>query len=187
MSNFASAHRAALRHYELGRIRMGLRHAVFITALVGLVAGLWLGGRALAWLPVSFAMVTFAEWRGLYLAAGARRGILAGLASMALPISALRHCYAVAGADLGASCCASPTACWAAGTIVGLAAALLIPKAPAGRRLEAALGLILGFTSVAVTRCSVLFLGEAVGLLGGMAAGLVAMALARTYVARVPG
>jgi hypothetical protein len=58
--------------------------------------------------------------------------------------------------------------------------ALLVPRAKKGKLLETALGMVLGVTSVAVVRCSILFAGEAVGLLGGMAAVLVAASLARS-------
>jgi hypothetical protein len=62
--------------------------------------------------------------------------------------------------------------------------ALVMPAAPQGRRAEAALGLILGVTSVSLVRCSMLFVGEAAGLLGGMVAGIVASSLARAWMAR---
>jgi hypothetical protein len=77
-----------------------------------------------------------------------------------------------------------PSACWAVGAVLGLGTALLLPNAPAGRRTEAVLGMILGVLSIAVLGCSMLFLGETVGLLGGMAAAIAARGLASAGVGR---
>jgi hypothetical protein len=50
--------------------------------------------------------------------------------------------------------------------------------------MEAAVGMIVGVTSVAVLRCSALFLGEALGLLGGIAAAVAATSMARAWLGR---
>jgi hypothetical protein len=183
-SNFDVAYRATRRQYELGRLTGALRHAAMVTILVALGAGFMFGKSALVWLPVTFLAVTLTEWRGVFLMKAARRGLLAGFGSMLLPLSILRPCCGVDAKAMGVACCVMPSACWAAGSVVGLAMALLLPKAPEGRRMEAAFGMILGVTAVAVTRCSMLFLGEAVGLLGGIMAGVVASSLARAWLSR---
>ncbi len=183
-SEFATAYRAAKVQYELGRLSAATWHAALVTLGVAVVSGAILGRRALVWLPVAFVVVAFTEWRGSWLMTGARRGLLAGVASMLLPLSILRPCCGVDAKDMGMTCCTMPSACWGAGAVVGLAMALVMPAAPQGRRVEAALGMILGVTSVAVVRCSMLFAGEAAGLLGGMAAGIIASSLARTWIDR---
>jgi hypothetical protein len=183
-SEFAGAYRATKLQYELGRFASAARHAGLVTLGVAVVSGAILGRRALVWLPVAFLVITFTEWRGSWLMTGARRGLLAGVASMLLPLSVLRPCCGLDAKDVGVSCCTMPSACWAAGALVGLVMALVMPAAPQGRRAEAALGMVLGVTSVAVVRCSMLFAGEAAGLLGGMAAGIVASSLARAWMGR---
>jgi hypothetical protein len=176
-----ATYRASRRAYERGRLTTAVRHALLVTAAVALVAGIVFGTRALVWLPVTFLAVVVAEWRGVFLMAGARRGILAGLGTLLLPLSVLRPCCGIDAKAMGATCCVMPSACWASGAVIGLGISLLLPKAPEGRRMEAAVGMMLGVTSVAVTRCSMLFLGEAVGLLGGIVAGIAANSLARAW------
>jgi hypothetical protein len=181
---FAIAYRATRRSYEVGRLMTALRHAAMLTLLVAVVAGFLFGRRALMWLPITLLAVTFTEWRGMYLLAGARRGLLAGFGSMFLPLSILRPCCGIDAKAMGTACCIMPSACWATGAVVGLGMALLLPKVRGDQRTQAALGLILGVTAVAVTRCSMLFLGEAVGLLGGMSAAISAAAMARGWLNR---
>jgi hypothetical protein len=152
-----------------------------VAIATAVVSGFVFGRRALVWLPLSVLAIAFTEWRGVFLRKGARRGLVAGFASMLVPLSVLRPCCGIDAKAMGTTCCTTPSACWAAGAVVGLGMALLLPSAPEGRRTEAALGMILGVTSVAVLRCSSLFLGEAVGLLGGIVAGVVATSLARTW------
>jgi hypothetical protein len=183
-SEFVAAYRAARRRYEVARLAVALRHAAMLALLIALIAGVMFGRRALVWLPVTLIAVTVAEWRGVFLMKGARRGLVAGFASMLLPLSLLRPCCGIDGKAMGVACCTMPGACWAAGALVGVAMSSLFPKVPEGRRAEAALGMILGVTSVAVFRCSMLFLGEAVGLVGGMAAGVVVSSFARAWWSR---
>ena len=77
-----------------------------------------------------------------------------------------------------------PSVCWVTGGALGLALSLVLPKDAAGKRWEAALGMLLGVTSITVVRCSALFLAEAAGLLGGLLAGVVAASLARALLDR---
>lgn len=178
-SDFDAAYAASRRAYELGRLRAALIHAALASALVATVGGALFGAHVLAWLPLTFAALGFAEWRGGYWMRGARRGVLGGLGAMLLPLSLLRPCCGVDGKAMGVACCVMPSACWAAGAAIGLGLSLLSPKAPEGRRLEATLGLLLGVLSVSVLRCSPLFFGETLGLLGGMCAALLGTAAAR--------
>lgn len=183
-SRFDSAYRATRRQYELARLARGLGHSSLVVILIGVVAGVMFGVSALVWLPVSLVALTFTEWRGSFWMRGARRGLLAGFGATLLPLSVLRPCCGLDAKAMGVACCVMPSACWAVGALVGLAMALFLPKAPEGRRWEAALGMILGVTSVAVTRCSTLFMGEAVGLLGGIVAAVAASGLARIWLDR---
>jgi len=182
-SDFALAYRASRRSYELGRLGLALVHAAVAVALVGAVAVGLLGRSSLDWLPITFVATALAEWRGGFLLRGARRGMLAGLAALLLPLSVLRPCCGLDAKAMGVACCVMPSACSAAGALVGAAAALLLPNAP-DRRLQASAGLLLGVVAVAVPRCSHLFLGETVGLLAGVAAGLVAVSAGRAWLVR---
>jgi hypothetical protein len=188
MSSLESAHAAALRSYEVGRFWVALRHAAIVSGSLAVAAGFAFGKAALLWIPVTLVAVTFAEWRGAALMKGARRGVLAGVGTLLLPLSILRPCCRVdamaRAVAMGQDCCTEPSACWAAGAIAGLVMAVLVPRARNGKLFETALGMVLGVSSVAVVRCSILFAGEALGLLGGMAATLVATSLARSVLER---
>jgi len=180
----------ARRSYEVGRALTSARRAAMVVALVAVVSAAALGSVAWACLPVTFVAVALSEWRGRTWMTASRRGVLAGFVTMALPLSILRPCCAP-GAAMSASCCTTPSACWAAGAVVGLALSMFVPPrspGPArradGPRVEAALGMVVGVTSVAVVRCASLFAGEALGLLGGLAVAVVAGAAARAMVTR---
>ncbi|MET0593509.1 MAG: hypothetical protein ABW133_12470 [Polyangiaceae bacterium] len=184
-SSFEAAYRASRRQYEWGRLRTAILHASVIVVLVALAAETLFGRWALPWLPLTFAALTFAEWRGGEVMKGARRGLLVGFGSMLLPLSLLRPCCGTDVKAAGASCCIMPSACWLMGAFVGLAMVLLLlPTAPKERRMQSAAGLVLGVAAVAITRCSMLYVGEAVGLFGGLIAGVVATGLARAWLGR---
>ena len=184
-NSFHAAYRASRRHYELGRLRVAIQRALVVVIPTALAAQWIFGSGALVWLPITFVALTFSEWRGGDVMRGARRGLVAGFGSMLLPLSVLRPCCGIDAKAVGASCCVMPSACWLMGAFIGLAMALLVPNAPQERRLHGAAGMILGVTSVAITRCSILFFGEAVGLLGGLAVGIVATGLARAGLDRL--
>ena len=188
MTNLDSAYTAAFRSYEIGRLWTALRHAAIVAATLAIVAGFVFGKAALLWIPVTLIAVTYTEWRGGALMKGARRGLLAGLGTLLLPLSILRPCCRIdamtRAVTMGQDCCTEPSACWAAGAVAGLLLAMLVPLAKKGKLLETGFGMLLGVTSVAVVRCSILFAGEALGLLGGMAATLLAASLARTILER---
>jgi hypothetical protein len=181
-SDFAHAYRATRRRYELGRLVNALRNATLMAAVAVTFSAIVQGRSALVWLPVMLVALTLAEWRGVFLMKGARRGIVAGVASLLLPLSVLRPCCGVDAKAMGATCCTMASMCWGVGLAVGGAMALLVPKAPAGRRLEAAFGFALGVTAVAISRCSTLFAGEAVGFVGGMAAAVIATSMAGAWI-----
>jgi hypothetical protein len=178
-AEFGAAYRASKLSYELGRLTSALRHAALATAFVALLAFVLFGKHALEWLPLTFLIVAASEWRGRFLMLGARRGLLAGMLAMLLPLSVLRPCCGIDAKAMGVDCCVMPSMCWAVGAGTGLFMALFLPKAPEGRRLEATLGMLSGVLSVAVLRCSPLFVGEALGLLGGVSLGVLAVASAR--------
>ena len=83
----------------------------------------------------------------------------------------------------GADCCTMPGACFAAGGVVGVLMAVFVPL----RRdawWRTATGMVMGVASVAILKCATLFVGEAVGLVGGIAAGLMAASAAKSLVGR---
>jgi hypothetical protein len=184
-SSWNLAYRAARRHYELGRLRDAVVRAVVVVVLAALVAGFAIGARALVWLPLTFAVAVFTEWQGRWWMKGARRGLVAGFVSLVVPLSILRPCCGSnAVATMTGACCTMPSICWVTGGALGLALSLALPRDYAGQKWEAALGMLLGVTSVTVLRCSALFIAEAAGLLGGLLAGVVAASLARALIDR---
>jgi hypothetical protein len=184
-SSFDSVYRAARWRYELGRLRDAAVRAAAVVLLAAVVAGFAIGTGALAWLPLTFAVVVFTEWYGRVWMKAARRGVAAGFIALLVPLSILRPCCASdRAAALSATCCTMPSVCWVAGGVLGLALSVVLPKDARGRRGEAALGMLLGVTSITVMRCSGLFLPEAMGLLGGLLASVVAASLARAVLDR---
>ena len=82
----------------------------------------------------------------------------------------------------GADCCTMPSACVGAGAAIGFMLAAFVPASHARWRTAAGMGV--GVASVAILRCSTLFLSEAGGLLGGLVAGVMAAAAARSVLAQ---
>jgi hypothetical protein len=173
------------RAYEIGRLRVSLVRAAFVTVPLAVVALIVTGAPALVWLPVTFASWVLAQWRGGPVLRGTFFGLVAGIVTYALPLSILRPCCSperMAALAPGADCCTMPGACLGAGALIGFALAAFVPLGAA--RVRTAAGMGLGIVSVAILRCSTLFLGEALGLLGGLLAGVVAAALAQAFVRR---
>lgn len=173
------------RAYELGRLRVSALRAALVTAPIAVVALLVTGAPALVWLPVTFAAWLLAQWRGGPVLRGTFFGLLAGIVTYALPLSILRPCCSperMAALAPGADCCTMPFACLGAGAMVGFVLAAFVPLGAA--RVRTASGMALGIASVAILRCSTLFLGEAIGLLGGLLAGVAAAALAQAMLRR---
>jgi hypothetical protein len=184
-SSWNAAYRVARRHYELGRIRDAGVRASIVTLLTFVVTALAVGHLALVWLPLTLAVTAFAEWYGRQWMKGVRRGVAFGFVSLVVPLSILRPCCAsnVAPA-LSSACCTMPAICWITGGMLGLGLSLAMPKDAREHRFESALAMLLGVTSVTVARCSALFIAEAIGLLGGLAAGVVAASAARAVLER---
>jgi hypothetical protein len=172
----------ARRAYEWGRLRTSLRRAAMVFVPVAVVALLTTGRSAVAWLPVTFVAWVIAHWRGGPLLRGAFFGLVGGAVTYALPMTVLRPCCSADAMKAGMECCTMPGACLAAGAFVGFALAAFVPSGSA--RWRTAGGMALGVASVAILRCATLFAGEAVGLVGGLAAGLLAATLARRVLAR---
>ena len=174
---------AVRRAYEVGRLLTSARRASLVTAAVGMFVWASAGTHMLPWLTVTFVAWTLAFWRGETVLRGAWLGFLGGAATFALPMSILRPCCAGRVMEPGADCCTMPGMCVLAGAIVGLALATLVPVTRASWP-KAAGGLALGAASIATLRCSSLFAGEALGLVGGLLAGLVAATAARALLRR---
>lgn len=159
--------------YECGRLRLWLARAAFVTALIGAAALLFVGPGGLAWLPVTFVIWTALGWRGGALLRGGRQGLIAGAFTFVLPMSLLRPCC-LPGAPMSSDCCTMPGMCVLTGALLGLALAWFLPRGPGARRIETAAGMALSVSSVAALKCTALFAGEALGLLGGLIAGIAA-------------
>lgn len=170
------------RAYELGRLRASALRALPITLVAGAIGVASSGWSALYLLPITFAVWLFVHWRGLMLLRGAFYGFGGGVVTSFLPLSVLRPCCALDKAP-GVDCCTMPGACLAAGVVVGLLLAAVVPYTKAGWWWSA-LGVALGMASVAVLKCASLFAGEALGLLGGLLAGVVVTSVARGVIER---
>jgi hypothetical protein len=172
---------SARRAYELGRLRVALSRAFVVTTVASIVAFALLGRGALVWAVVPLATLVVSEWRGGALARGAHRGLLAGVATLLVPMSALRPCCDANMIASGA-CCTMPSMCGVSGIVIGLALALVWPRENNSRdHLLAGAGVAGGALSIAAMRCSGLFAWEAIGLAIGLVAGIAASGAARVW------
>lgn len=163
------------RAYELGRLRAALPRGALLALCVAVFARWVVAGSAWAWTLLTFALWSALWWRGGALLTGARHGLAAGALTSLMPLSLLRPCCRAGAVDMAATC-TMPEICILAGALVGVPlSALALRRAPA-RPFEAAAGVLLGVLCVAVVKCSALFAGEALGLLGGVALGITASA-----------
>jgi hypothetical protein len=173
---------AIRRAYEMGRLRTSLLRAAMVTAPIAIAAAFVVGPRALVWAPVTLAAWVLAYWRGGAIQKGALFGVIGGLATILLPLSILRPCCAgtmqMTGASAMENCCTRPECCLLSGAVVGVLLAMVVPVAKSSS-FKTAGGLVLGVASVAMLRCSTLYLGEAIGLVGGLIAGVAAASLGR--------
>ena len=172
----------AKRAYELGRLRTSARRALWVALPVALLAVLFGSPRALAWVAVTFAAWTFVHWRGGAMLRGAWFGLVGGAVTWALPLTFLRPSCASDMVAASMDCCTKPSACVAAGALVGIALAAFVPLGES--RWRGALGMALGVGSIAIVRCGTLFFGEAIGLVGGLALGVLAATTARIVLGR---
>ena len=182
-NGFERARDASLRAYERGRLRIAAVHAVTFGLLTALLSLLFVGARSWMWLPLTLVAWCFVEWRGAGFRRGGSVGALAGVVTLALPMSVLRRCCQPGALErMGADCCSMPGACAGAGVVVGLLLACFLPTR--GKRLDTVLGMVLGIAAVAPMKCSTLLVGESLGLVGGLLAGVVAASTARTVLTR---
>lgn len=170
----------ARRSYEAAMLRLGVLRAALVTGLVAALAALGLTSLPAAWwLAPLFAVWVVVGWRGALMWRGALGGLAVGLGALALPMSVLRPCCATMTA--GARC-SMPEVCVAAGTVLGFVVAATLPRLRTPREwAQAAGGAMLAVASLVACRCADMVLGESVGLLGGMLASSVALAMARAW------
>jgi hypothetical protein len=171
--------RRARRAYELGRIKSGSLRAALLTMFVTGLGSLLVDAHAWAWAPLTFVLWTLLWWRGGVLLASAHFGLAAGAITFLLPMSLLRPCCRP---GMDGPVCTMPEMCVLAGALVGLPIALLGLRAAHGRSQEAALGMGIGVISLATVKCSALFIGEAVGLLGGLTLAIAAASAAHALI-----
>ncbi len=171
------------RTYEIGRLWSGVWRASLVA--MGLMFAMWLRFDSIVWsfCLVPFLVLGFTEWVGQDVMRGARRGAIGGLVPTLVPAVVLRPCCGVDGMMTAASCCTMPSVCTALGAVLGLAVAWTASGKRASHATYA--GVALGAMSVAFVRCGGLFLGEALGLLGGLAAGVISLAAGRMVFARI--
>ncbi len=182
--SFDSMRRRARRAYELARARAGAMRALALVVLVGATAFFSFGHADLAWLPITALAWTAIEWRGGALLRGGRIGAGVGLVALAVPVWAFRTCCRAGDAMMGGDCCNMTSACMAIGLLLGLSLAVFVVRAPREHRVENAIGMGLALLAVASVRCAELLAGEALGLLGGLAAGAVASSVLAAVVDR---
>jgi hypothetical protein len=170
----------ARRAYELGMLRLGLVRAAVVTCLVAVLAAAGVARLpSPAWLVLVFAAWLLVGWRGALMWRGALGGLVAGLAALALPLSVLRPCCATM---TGATGCSMPELCIGAGALLGLAVTASLPRlGSASEWARASGGALLAVASLVASRCATLFLGETVGLLGGLVASAAAVSFARAW------
>jgi hypothetical protein len=170
----------ARRAYELGMLRLGVTRGAAVACLVGVLSAAGLASLpSVAWLVPIFVVWSFVGWRGALAWRGALSGLGAGLAALVLPVSLLRPCCA---SMMTATDCSMPQVCVGAGAILGLVVVLTLPRLrKASEWARASGGALVAVASLVATRCVSLFVGEALGLAGGLLASAVAVSLARAW------
>jgi hypothetical protein len=163
--------RRARSAYELGRIKLGSLRAALLTLAVAGVGSWLFGSHAWRWAPLTFAAWTLSWWRGGVLLRSSHYGLAAGAIAFLLPMSVLRPCCRP---GMQGPVCTMPEMCVLAGMLVGLPLAVLGLRQAEERPYEAALGMALGVLSLVAMKCAALFVGEALGLLGGITLGIAA-------------
>lgn len=170
----------ARRAYELGMVRLGITRGAIVACLVGLlsVAGV-VSLHSVGWLLPTFVVWSFLGWRGALVWRGAVSGLGAGLIALALPMSLLRPCCA---SMMTATDCSMPQVCVGAGAVLGLVVVLTLPRLrTTGEWARASAGALAAVASIVATRCMSLFVGEVVGLAGGLLASAIAVSMARAW------
>ncbi len=170
----------ARRAYELGMLRLGAIRGALVTCLVAVLAAADVARLpSVLWLVAIFVVWTIMGYRGAILWRGALGGLGAGLAALVLPQSVLRPCCATM---VSATSCSMPQVCVGAGALLGLAVALTLPRLrTTSEWTRASAGALLAAMSLVASRCTSLFLGESLGLAGGLLATAVAVSTARAW------
>lgn len=181
----------ARRHYELGRVRAGLRLGLWTLPMVGvsLWSNGWSGASCFVGLLL-FVGVVGLRWRGMAWGQAIRPGLLAGIAPLMIPIMLRTQGPCCTGDACWSVCMAS---CIAGGLVAGIAIGLSAPVRRASGPTPV--------SSVGTARSgpvqfmvSALVLASLAGLLGcavvgvagvvGMVASLLASSLATTVLTR---
>jgi hypothetical protein len=158
----------AQRAYERGRLATSLVRAAVVVLATGALSWFVRGHESLVALPLVFVIVVGGEWIGTLVGQGMRRGAALGLLSWLVPMSVLRPC------------CTMPSCCVATGAVLGLVLAFFAPRARDTKAyMWGSVGLAAGALGVTALRCTGLFAGEALGLLGGIALATLAVSGAR--------
>ncbi|MFO0643252.1 MAG: hypothetical protein U0183_28765 [Polyangiaceae bacterium] len=171
----------ALRAYERGRLWTSFVRAAVVVLATGALSWFVRGHESLVALPLVFVIVAGGEWIGSLVGQGMRRGAALGLATWLVPMSILRPCCSTMDAAArGAACCTMPSCCVATGAVMGLVLAFFAPRARDTRAyMWGSVGLAAGALGVTALRCTGLFAGEALGLLGGITLATLAVSFAR--------
>jgi hypothetical protein len=171
----------ALRAYERGRMWTSFVRAAVVVLATGALSWFVRGHESLLALPLVFVIVVGGEWMGNLVGQGMRRGAALGLVSWLVPMSVLRPCCATMDAAArGGACCTMPSCCVATGAVLGLVLAFFAPRANDTKNyMWGSVGLAAGALGVTALRCTGLFAGEALGLLGGITLATLAVSFAR--------
>lgn len=161
-------------------LRLGVTRGAVVACLVGILSAAGLVSlQSIAWLLPVFVAWSFLGWRGALVWRGALSGLGAGLVALALPLSLLRPCCA---SMMTATECSMPQMCVGAGAVLGLLVVVTLPRLrTTGEWARASGGALVGVGSIVATRCVSLFVGEVIGLAGGLLASAVAVSMARAW------
>jgi hypothetical protein len=172
----------ARRAYELGMLRLGITRGAIVACLVGILSVAGVASlQSIAWLLPIFVVWSVLGWRGALVWRGALSGLGAGLVALAMPLALLRPCCA---SMITATDCSMPQVCVGAGAILGLAVVLTLPRLhTTAEWARASGGALVAVASIVATRCMTLFVGEVLGLGGGLLASAVAVSMARAWLA----
>jgi hypothetical protein len=170
----------ARRAYEGAMWRLGFLRAAVVTSVVAALVALDLARLpSPAWLLPVFGAWLLLGWRGALVWRGAMGGLVAGLGALALPLTFLRPCCA---AMTSATSCTRPELCVGAGVALGVVVVATLPRLRApGEWARTSAGAVVAVASLVACRCATLFVGETLGLLGGLLAAAAGLALARAW------
>lgn len=164
----------ALRHYEFGRVRWGLRSAWYLGAIVVLALAMGQSPRVTAIVGTSlFAVACGLRWRGGVYARGANAGLWAGAAPLVLPLLLRSAGHCCVGNTCMSSCL---LACVAGGLLAGVTIGLAAAREGEARWMFAALATLLAGLA-GVLGCAII----GVAGIAGMALAMLATSLPITW------